>query len=156
MKKEKKDKDFVHKPIFRGGVKAMRQQIRQHLRYPEAARQANVTGTVQLRYGINHLGEVTEVKVISGPGHGCDEEAVRLVRMLRFEVPKHRKLKVLFHKTIQIHFRPASIKQEATAAKSAPPPPTVAVNYHYVPRNGDAPDTQDKDRDEGYTYTISW
>jgi protein TonB len=46
------------------------------------------------------------VKVISGLGHGCDEEAERLVRLFKFQVPKSpRKLKVKFTKNIKIHFK---------------------------------------------------
>lgn len=152
MKKEKKEKDFLHKPIYPGGPKAMRQLIRDNLHYPEAARQAGVEGSVSLRYTINHLGKVTEVKVIAGLGYGCDEEAVRLVNLLQFEVPKNRGLKVLFHRSLQVHFR--LHKQPPPAPKA--PAPAATIHYEYVPQKAAEPESETKKPGDTYTYTINW
>jgi len=150
MKKEKKDKHFLHKPVFPGGIKAMRKLIRENLQYPEAARNKKVEGTVHLRYAINYLGEVTEAKVISGLSSGCDEEAVRLVKLFRFEVPKNRKVRVLFHKTIQVHFRlPKRAQPKAEA-----PDTTRTITYQYIPQKPAAEKAAGKS--QGYNYTIEW
>ena len=65
MNKEKKEKHFLHKPQYKGGVAAIKQLIAQHLQYPEQAIEADIEGTVHLRYDINHKGVVTGAKVIS-------------------------------------------------------------------------------------------
>ena len=83
----------------------MDELIKKNLVYPEAAKKAKVSGTVVLKYAIDYKGSVIEAKVISGIGHGCDEEAIRLAKMLKFKMGKYRNIKVLFHKTLKIHFR---------------------------------------------------
>lgn len=151
MKKNKKDKDFLHKPVFRGGMKAMRKLLKKELRYPEAARKKGIEGTVHLRYAINHLGEVIDATVVSGLGSGCDEEAVRLVKLLKFEVSKNRKIKVLFHKTIQIHFRLPKVKKKPESPKASP-----ELTYQYVPKKEDQPEKKTGDEGGGFSYTVEW
>lgn len=150
MKKEKKDKDFLHKPIYPGGMQAIRKLIKEQLRYPEEAKKERIEGTVHLKYTINYLGKVIDAKVISGLGSGCDEEAVRLVKLLKFEVPKNRKVKVLFHKKIQIHFRLP--KPEKKKRASAAP----GIQYQYVPRSTPPTEKSDEQDKSGYSYTIEW
>ncbi|HRV83457.1 MAG TPA: energy transducer TonB [Saprospiraceae bacterium] len=106
MNEPKKDKQFIHKPYYVGGMKAMSEFIRRQLQYPASAAAQNIQGTVQLRYTIDYQGNVTDVRVIKHLGYGCDEEAERVVRLLKFEVKKPRHLRVEFHKTLNIHFRP--------------------------------------------------
>lgn len=142
MKKEKREKDFLHKPVYPGGMKAMREFLKQHLRYPKQAKQEGLEGTVSLKYTINHLGKVVEVKIVSGLGAGCDEEAVRLVKMLKFEVPKNRKMKVLFHKNLQVHFR-------------LPNEPSTSITYEYTSSASKAEKPTDPPS-SGYSYTIEW
>lgn len=159
MKKEKKDKDFLHKPVYPGGIKAMRQLIRENLQYPEAARAKKIEGTVHIRYDIDHRGVVTDAKIISGLGSGCDEEAVRLVKLFKFQVPKTRKLKVLFHKTMQIHFRLPKVKKVPDIPVDKARPETTAtptINYHYVVRKPKPEKPDEPKKNKGYEYTISW
>lgn len=105
MQKEKKDKHFIKKPVFPGGHEALKKFIRDNMRYPKEAVKNRIEGTVSLKYTINHQGKVIEAKVIKGLGHGCDEEAIRLAKLLKFDVPKTRNLKVQFHKDLHVHFR---------------------------------------------------
>ncbi len=104
--KEKKDKHFIKKPYYEGGITAMRAFIKQHLKYPKEALETKTEGTVRVEYTINYKGEVTDAKILTGIGHGCDQEALRLVKLFQFKVPKNnKKLKVVFHKKINIHFK---------------------------------------------------
>lgn len=146
MAKEKKEKHFVQKPIYPGGPKALRTFITKHLRYPEAAREAGVEGTVVVRYTIDYQGEVIETKVISGLHKACDEEAVRLVKLLKFRVPKQKRSgKIQFHKSIKIHFKKPKVK--------APQP--TAVQYEIKPAS--KPTDSDEGKKGGsYSYTISF
>ena len=79
--------------------------IRQNLRYPEDALQNKVEGTVAVEADIDVFGKVISAKVKHGIGSGCDEEALRLVNLLKFEKKKYKGMHVVFHKTINIHFR---------------------------------------------------
>ncbi len=141
MKKKIKPKHFVHKPVYPGGIKAMRKFLAAQQKYPQEALEKKVAGTVHIRYTINNLGKVTKTQVISGIGSGCDEEAQRIVSLLKFEVAKTRKLRAEFHKTIRIHFR-------------LPKQPVASTKYKYVTpgekqEEGSSPS-------KGYSYTISW
>lgn len=152
MAKEKKDKNFIKKPIYEGGPRALKAFIGQNLRYPEEALKAKVEGTVVLKYSIDHRGNVVDTKVISGLGYGCDEEAGRLARLLKFEVPKTRGVKVLFHKDIKIHFRLP--KQKASSGKEAVP--AVAYSYSYTEKKAeDSGGKPGSGKGGGYTYTIT-
>ena len=96
------------------------------MRYPEEALQQRVEGSVTVRYDTNVFGAVVDAKVIHGIGYGCDEEAVRLVKLLRYEKKKYRGLRVIHHQTIHIHFR----------LPGSPPPqaqPEIKITYHYKP-----------------------
>ncbi len=128
MRKESKEKHFIHHPEYEGGPKALREFIARHLRYPKEALEQRIEGTVVVRYDIDQHGNVIEAKVLSGIGFGCDEEAVRLIKLLKYQVPKNRGLRVVFHKNLQINFR---------APPPAPKPqvvlqPSVQVEYNYV------------------------
>ncbi|MBK8079632.1 MAG: energy transducer TonB [Saprospiraceae bacterium] len=66
----------------------------------------NIEGSIPMTYDINYKGEVADVRLMHHLGFGCDEEAVRLVKLLHFTVPKlPRNLRVIFHKKLTIHFR---------------------------------------------------
>lgn len=144
MKKERKEKHFIKKPIFNGGPTALKQFIGRHLKYPKAALAQKREGTVLIRYTINHQGKVIDTKVISGIGFGCDEEADRLVRLLRFEVPRNRGVKAIFHKELHIHFRLPKEK-----------PVEAAIQYKVIPKKQEIP-TPNSQKKEGYTITINW
>jgi TonB family protein len=143
MQKEKKDKHFLHKPIYEGGPKAMKAFVKENLRYPKAAFDARIEGSVKVKYSIDFKGNVVKTKIISSLGHGCDEEAARIVKMLKFEVPKNRKMKVLFHKNITIHFRlPKKVEKQPT---------TIQYNITKAKKKQEEPP---KKSGSGYSYTI--
>lgn len=147
MKKERKENSFIKKPIYPGGQKAMKAFIKENLRYPEEAIKHKVTGTVTLRYTINHLGKVTKAHVISGLGYGCDEEAIRLVKLFQFQVEKVRKLRVTFKKEIHIHFR----KPKAQKKKQV-------IQYQYKSKQekpNEAPEKKDQPQ-KGYNYIVRY
>jgi TonB family protein len=104
-KKEKRNRDFVYKPFYEGGKQALDNFISSNIKYPQEAIDNNIQGTVKLLFEIDFKGNVSNAKVTAGLGFGCDEEAIRLVELLKYEVPKTYKLKVSFKKKLSIHFR---------------------------------------------------
>ena len=143
MRKEKKSKHFLQKPVFPGGLSAIKKFIAENLKYPKEAQKKQIEGAVYLRYEIDYKGMVNDVKIISSLGYGCDEEATRLVKLFRFEVPKTRGLKVGYHKNIRIHFKLPLPK----AAK-----PEIQVNYTISKK-----EEKKKDIDSsGFDYTITY
>jgi periplasmic protein TonB len=51
-------------------------------RYPGAARQAGIKGTVVVSAVITREGKMVDEKIVSGLGHGLDEEALRVARLI--------------------------------------------------------------------------
>lgn len=150
MSKERKDDHFIKKPIYVGGTAAFRKFIKDNLKYPKEALEKKIEGTVLVRYDIDYKGKVTDAKVKKGIGHGCDEEAMRVIKLLKFEVPKGpRKLRVSFHKENKINFRLPKAKPKPI--KKAAPKATGSITYSYIPK---PKPTKEKDKKKSYIYTI--
>jgi len=136
MKKERKDKHFIKKPFYEGGLKALREFIGKNKKYPKAALEQKIEGTVYLRY------------VLSSLGHGCDKEAIRVVKLLQFKVQKKYAGKIKFFKTIQIHFK---------LPKEKPKPTTnTQVSYNIISSKKKKESPKKKDSGGGYSYTIKY
>ena len=146
MKKERKDNSFIKKPIYKGGPSALKEFIANHIKYPKEALDKKIEGTVFVRYAINHQGKVIDAKIISTLGYGCDEEAIRLVKLLKFNVPKNRGIKVLFHKNIQIHFHLPKTNLSPNAKTS--------VQYNYTPKATGKKENPIQKKNS-YSYTIN-
>lgn len=154
----------VSRPVYPGGIKAMKAFVGKHLKYPPAAKAAKVEGTVVVRYGLDYTGKVTDAKVKKGIGHGCDEEAMRVVKLMKFTVPQSSKKKVRIHQDINIHFKLPKVK---AAAKAKPKPAATASGnpIKIVYSSGGTlsgkvvrkpVDTSKKPDKPGYGYTINW
>ncbi len=51
-----------------------------NLHYPKTARKQNIQGKVIVVFLINEDGSISDVRLLSGIGGGCDEEALRVVK----------------------------------------------------------------------------
>lgn len=140
MKKELNEKHFIHKPQYPGGPKAMHAFLKTIQQYPKAALQHKIEGVVRVRCTIDYKGFVTDTKVMTHLGHGCDEEAQRMVRQLKFEVPKNRGVKVLFHKNLNISFK-------------LPKPTTTKVVYNHI--HSEKSQVVNPQTSTTYSYTIT-
>jgi len=146
MSQERKKNKFIKSPAFRGGMKALRAFVSNSLKYPKDALENKVEGTVHLRYSIDRSGKTFNIKVVKGIGHGCNEEAQRIVSLFTFDMPKNRAGKLIFHKTLQIHFRlPKESEAKKVEIKS---PVKQVINYTYT--------VSSNKKDNGnYGYSIS-
>lgn len=122
MKKEKKDKDFVKSPYFEGGRHAIEAFVKKELKYPDAARQAGIEGTVTVRYTVDYKGHVTQAQIVGGLGYGCDEEALRIVKLMKFTVPEDGKIKSRYSRKLHIHFRLNTPAKPVQAQEPQGPP----------------------------------
>ena len=66
-----------------------------NIRYPEAAIKNNVQGTVYVSFIVRTDGSVTDVKILRGIGSGCDEEAMRVVKLMPKWNPGEEKSKAV-------------------------------------------------------------
>lgn len=69
-------------PEYPGGQEAMVKFILENLKYPKEAIEKNVQGKVIVNFIVWETGSVGDVKVVQGIGSGCDEEAVRVVKLM--------------------------------------------------------------------------
>jgi TonB family protein len=111
VKSQRKPESFIRQPVYPGGNKAMDEFIRLNLKYPEDAFKNNVQGIVSVEIDIDVAGKVTKGRIKHGIGYGCDEESLRLVKLLQFEKKKYKGLYVVFHRTVNIPFRLPSVPQ---------------------------------------------
>ena len=157
MQKKTKDNQFIKKPVYPGGLKAMRQFIHKEMKYPKKALDSKIEGTVYLKYEVGHKGKVTKTKVLSSLGYGCDEEAQRLVSLLKFEIAKNpRKLKIKFNKTIKINFRipkAKPIQPKVVPRKVAPVKQTIKYT---VTQTTPKPKKEQEVKTSGYSYIIKY
>ena len=69
-------------PEFPGGVEAMYKYLAQNIKYPQLARENNITGKVYVEFVVEKDGSVSNVKVLRDIGGGCGQEAVRVVKSM--------------------------------------------------------------------------
>lgn len=134
MKKGAKEEGFIKQPYFEGGPAALAKYINLHLQYPPEALEHKISGVVELMMEIDHEGKVTDAQILSSLGHGCDEEAKRMAKLLRFTVPKNpRKMKFIFQKRLRVQFKlPVVVKPSLPAPKIVSPPQYQGMQYNYT------------------------
>jgi TonB family protein len=131
-------KRFLNLPKYPGGSSAYKEFITSNLKYPEEAIAANVEGSVHVEFEITDEGKVVNPRVLKGIGHGCNEEAIRLVGLLQYEKVKNRGVRVKITTKTTINFKLPGIR----ITYSSPEKPA-----------------QKKDDTKGpasYEYTVSW
>jgi len=129
-------KYFLNLPKYIGGSEAFRNFISDNLRYPEAALEAKTEGAVIVEYDISDDGSVYNPHVLKGLGYGCDEEAMRVIGLLKYEKVKNRGVRVKMTTKTTIHFilpqagftinYSSSVKNEPEQKKDVP------VTYEYT------------------------
>ncbi len=142
MKKQRTDKDFLHLPTYPGGKEAFSKFLKDNIRYPKEALEKKIQGKVYVSFDVSDNGDVISAMVTKGIGFGCDEEALRLVKMLKYKKVKNRGLRLKSTVKTHIEFKLAEVKQ--------------SINVSYVPvkkTEPSAPPAKDK---EGYGYTIKF
>ena len=152
MRNPKEPKHFIKIPGYPGGNTALIKFIKENLRYPKEAAENKVQGTVAVEFDFNHKGKVTKATIKSSLGSGCDEEAIRIVKLLRFNNSNNRGVKVTFHRSINIHFKappnPKANPEETRRVSQE----TTMLTYNFKPsppKKGEQPQPP-----FGYTITI--
>ena len=75
-------------PIFPGGDKAMYEFLAKNLKYPQAAKDSNIQGTVYVQFVVEKDGSIVESKVLRDIGGGCGKEALRVVKLMPKWIPR--------------------------------------------------------------------
>jgi len=69
-------------PDFPGGETALNRFLSDSLQYPRLAKENNISGTVYVSFVVEKDGSVIDIRVLRGIGGGCDEEAVRVIKLM--------------------------------------------------------------------------
>ncbi len=128
---------FLKLPQIIGGKEALKKYIEANMVYPEEAKLKRIEGAVELDTEIDDNGQVISVEIRKGLAGGCNEEAVRLIKNIRFGQVKNKGIRLKTKKHFKISFK---LPLENT------------VNYHLVENMNkhSAPKTG-----ESYSYTIN-
>lgn len=103
--KRRDKQEFVIKPQYPGGKLALQKFIQENLIYPKLALEKEIEGTVYISYRVDFDGKVVDVRNNKGIGFGCDEEAMRVVGLLKFAPQNNHGVKVSSQQKINIHFK---------------------------------------------------
>ncbi len=112
---------FPELPEFPGGKDAFKKFISENMRYPKEAIKHNIEGDVYLKFVINDNGRVQDAFVLKGIGYGCDEEALRLIKLLRFGETRNRGFKITATKKIKIRFSLKNVKKSIQYSYTSKP-----------------------------------
>jgi len=88
-------------PELIGGLAGLQKNIK----YPEIAKKAGVSGRVFVQFIVDEQGNVVDPVVTRGIGAGCDEEAIRAVRMAKFKPGRQRGQSVRVKMSLPITFK---------------------------------------------------
>lgn len=62
--------------------KKLMEYVKENLKYPEEAKMNNVEGFVMVSFVVTKDGEIRDPHITKSLGHGCDEEAKRIVKSM--------------------------------------------------------------------------
>ena len=144
MENKKKPKQFLEKPQYPGGSKALREFINSHLQYPEDAMEQRIEGVVSVAYQVTDEGEVENPTVIKGLCPSCDAEAVRLVKLLKYGKAHNRGVRLKSNCKVNIKFKLAPTE-----------PVKMAVSYTTTPSKPKKKQ-QPLPKGEGGGYSVTW
>ena len=93
-------------PAFPGGEEKLIEFVSKNVEYPQEAKEKGVQGRVFVGFVVEKDGSVGDVKLLRGIGHGCDEEALRVVQgMPKWKPGMHNGEFVRVSYQIPIHFK---------------------------------------------------
>jgi TonB family protein len=73
---------YEEMPSFIGGDEARMRFLWNNIKYPSTAKENGIQGKVFITFIIDEQGQVTNVQILKGIGRVCDEEALRVVKMM--------------------------------------------------------------------------
>jgi len=142
-RKSKKDKNFIVMPQYPGGNAALRKFMDENIRYPDEALEKHIEGTVHVSYTVSNEGKIEDIIITKGIGYGCDEEAIRLILLLKYEPANNRGMKVRSSMRTRINFK-------------LPFAPAPVVQYSVVSSDDKKKPADKPAGSNSYSYTISF
>lgn len=93
-------------PYFPGGVCALKSFVKDHLVYPQSAREAGVEGRVFVGFWVMKDGSLDHFKVQQSLGYGCDEAALEVFKeMPKWEPAKNHDVPMDYQYVVPVDFK---------------------------------------------------
>ncbi len=67
---------------FPGGIDALGQFLASNIKYPQEAKEKEITGKVIITFVVEKDGSINDIKILRDIGYGCGEEAKRIVKLM--------------------------------------------------------------------------
>lgn len=133
-------------PEYPGGAGALIRDLGSRVRYPPEALRKGITGKVYVRFVVDETGQVRDVAIMQGMGHGLDAETVRAVGLLQRFQPGTQN-----GKPVKVYYNAPVTFSIQNARKLAPPDPNFVPDpgveylhpYHPAARPGVEPAAED-------------
>jgi protein TonB len=81
------DKAIPVAQYYEGGQAAMYEAINKNLQYPPMAKRNRIQGQCIVSVTLNAEGTTTNMKILKNMGGGTGEEALRVIKLLKFNAP---------------------------------------------------------------------
>ncbi len=92
-------------PSFEGGMQNFYKFISKNIRYPKQAKRMGVEGRVVVQFVVERDGSLTDINIMRGIGAGCDEEAIRVMKLVpKFLPGKQGDVRVRVQMVVPINF----------------------------------------------------
>ncbi|MCE3279942.1 MAG: TonB family protein [Bacteroidetes bacterium] len=91
-------------PMYQKGTFALQDFIKENLEYPRQAQLSNIQGTVIVRFVVEPSGLPTNIGIEKSVGGGCDQEAERIIQMIKWYPAKIGNTLVRAQMTFPIYF----------------------------------------------------
>lgn len=119
-----------------GGMPELYELLGKNIRYPQEARSNNVEGKVFVEFIVNENGALSDFNILKGIGSGCDEEAIRALRLSPNWIPgkqrgkavKQRMVLPVTFSLVSTSYSTITIGQVAEVGKEI----TVTINNSQV------------------------
>jgi protein TonB len=95
-------------PSYPGGDAERQKFLADNIQYPQQAAEAGLQGNIYIEFVVDSKGNITDVKILRGIGGGCDEEAIRVIKMMPQWHPgkqNGKTVRVLYHMAIGFQLR---------------------------------------------------
>jgi len=74
-------------PSYPLGEDSLNAFIKKNLQYPKEAKKNKTQGVVTLSFNVDSVGKVRDIKVFKSLGNGCDQEAIRILKLIPRWIP---------------------------------------------------------------------
>jgi len=103
---EEAPKNFAEvMPSYEGGMQNFYQFISNNIKYPTKAKRMGIEGRVFVQFIVEKDGSLSNIKTVKGIGAGCDQEAVRVMKLVQgFSPAKQGDIRVRLQMIVPINF----------------------------------------------------